>query len=64
MYGPIPPFCEELFFVARSEGNAFGDLALRREIDIVCRQRGLERILQLLLYIPTGRQGKASVFSG
>ena len=37
MYGPIPPHCDELVFRPRSEGPAFDGLAVRREIDIVCR---------------------------
>ena len=39
LYGPIPPRCEELIFRKRSEGRAFEGLAVRREIDIVCRNR-------------------------
>lgn len=64
MYGPIPPPCEEIRFLVRSEGVAFEGLALRREIDIVCRHRGLERILHLLLYIPQKSTGKVPVFFG
>ena len=64
LYGPIPPRCEELIFRRRSEGIAFDDLAVRREIDIVCRNRGIEQILHLLLYIPAGRNGRVPVFFG
>ncbi|MBQ9337111.1 MAG: acetylxylan esterase [Lentisphaeria bacterium] len=64
MYGPIPPRCEELIFRKRSEGPAFDGLAVRREIDIVCRNRGLEHVLHLLLYLPAERHGKVPVFFG
>jgi len=64
LYGPIPPRCEETIFRLRGEGTAFGGTALRREIDIVCRNRGKERILHLLLYLPAERRGKAPVFFG
>ena len=64
MYGPIPPRCEELVFRKRGEGPAFDGLAVRREIDIVCRNRGLEHVLHLLLYLPAERRGKVPVFFG
>ncbi|MBE6372838.1 MAG: hypothetical protein E7055_12305 [Lentisphaerae bacterium] len=64
MYGPIPPHCDELVFRPRSEGMAFDGLAVRREIDIVCRHRGQEQVLHLLLYIPANRSGKVPVFFG
>ncbi len=64
MYGPIPPRCAELLFEVTAEGYAFDRLAIRREIDIVCRNRGRERILHMLLYIPTERRGKVPVFFG
>ena len=64
MYGPLPPHCDELVFRPRSEGVAFDGLAVRREIDIVCRHRGQEQVLHLLLYIPANRSGKVPVFFG
>ena len=64
LYGSLPPLCEELRFRRRSEGSAFGGLAVRREIDIVCRHRGMERILHLLLYLPAKHSGRVSVFFG
>ena len=64
LYGPVPPRCEELVFRKRSEGTAFDGLAVRREFDIVCRNRGIERVLHLLLYIPARRSGKVPVFFG
>ena len=64
LYGPLPPRCEELIFRPRCEGPAFGGSALRREIDIVCRNRSMERILHLLLYLPAERSGRVPVFFG
>ena len=64
LYGPIPPRCEGLIFRKRSEGVAFDGLAVRREIDIVCRNRGREQVLHLLLYIPAERSGPVPVFFG
>ena len=64
MYGPIPPHCDELVFLSRSEGSAFDGLAVRREIDIVCRHRRDELVFHLLLYIPAKRTGKVPVFFG
>ena len=64
MYGEIPPVCEDLEFVVTDEGTAFDGLALRRSIDIICRHRGDEQLLHLLLYIPQRRSGKVPVFFG
>ncbi len=64
MYGVIPPMCEKLEFVLRKEGSAFNGLAIRREIDIVCRNNGKEHIMPMLLYIPTIRRGKVPVIFG
>jgi len=64
LYGPIPPRCEELIFRKRSEGPAFEGLGIRREFDIICRNRGREHILHLLLYIPARRNGRVPVFFG
>ena len=64
MYGPVPPRCEELLFKVTSEAPVFGGLGIRREADIICRHKGLERILHLLLYFPARAQGKVPVFFG
>lgn len=64
MYGEIPPVCEAIELVVTDEGAAFDGLALRRSIDIICRHRGDEQILHLLLYIPQRRSGKVPVFFG
>ena len=58
MYGEIPPCCDELSFVTRSEKSAFDGLAVRKEIDIVCRHNGIERVLHMLLYTPAQAKGK------
>jgi len=52
MYGAVPPRCGELIFRSRSEGTAFGGLALRRETDIICRHNGMERTFHMLTYLP------------
>lgn len=64
MYGEIPPRCEELRFDLTSEAEAFDGLAIRREIDIICRHKGREKVLHMLLYIPKERKGKVPVFFG
>ena len=66
IFGSIPPRCEELLFRTTSEGMAFDGLAIRREIDIVCRHNGVERIFHMLLYIPSTatEQKKVPVFFG
>lgn len=64
MYGVIPPSCEELRFELTSEGTAFGGVAIRRELDIICCHHGRERRLHLLLYIPSERKGKVPIFFG
>ena len=64
MYGVIPPMCEKLEFVLRKEGKAFNGLAIRREIDIVCQNNGIEHIIPMLLYIPSERKGKVPVIFG
>ena len=58
MYGVIPPVCESVEFRVRREGTAFDGLAIRREIDIICRHKGDEHKLPMLLYIPAGRKTK------
>lgn len=64
MYGVVPPRCEELIFKVTSEGLAFGGIALRREVDIICRHKGMERVLHMLTYIPVGAGKKVPVFFG
>lgn len=64
IFGYIPPRCDELIFKVTSEEAAFENLAIRREIDIICRHNGMERILHLLLYIPANAKGKVPVFFG
>lgn len=64
VFGKIPPRCEELLFKKRSEGTAFDGLALRREIDIICRHKGMEQIFHLLLYIPSASRKAVPVFLG
>ncbi|MBE6367357.1 MAG: hypothetical protein E7052_05540 [Lentisphaerae bacterium] len=64
MYGAIPECCENVSFKLVSEAPAYGNLAIRREIDIICRHKNDEQILHLLLYIPQCRQGKVPVFFG
>ena len=64
VFGNIPPRCDELAFKVTAEGTAFDGLAIRREIDIICRHNSLERVLHLLLYIPANAKGKVPVFFG
>ena len=64
MYGEIPPMCEKLDFIVRKEGEAFNGLALRREIDIVCKHGDIEHTIPMLLYIPVKRSGKVPVIFG
>lgn len=64
VYGEIPPVCETLEFQVRSAGSAFDGLAERREIDIVCGNNGVERVLHMLLYLPVERNGKVPCFFG
>ncbi len=64
MYGEIPPVCESLKFELRSENEAFGGLAVRREIDIICVNNNIEHVIPMLLYIPCRRQGKVPVIFG
>jgi len=64
LYGAIPPRCEAMEFRRLAEAPAFGGLALRREIELVFRHRGLERRAHMLLYLPTGAQGPVPVFFG
>lgn len=64
MYGEIPPRCEELRFEVTSEKSAFNGLAIRREIDIICRHRGQSHTMHMLLYIPAERKDKIPVFFG
>lgn len=65
IYGEIPPRCRELeFHTVTEDPAAFGGLATRREIKIRCAQNGVERFLDLLLYIPNHRTGKVPVFFG
>ena len=64
IFGYIPPRCDELIFKVTSEEAAFENLAIRREIDIICRHNGMERILHLLLYIPANAKGRVPVFFG
>ncbi len=64
MYGPIPPRCAETLFRVKSEGPAFGGIALRREIELVFRRNGLERKAHMLLYLPAGAKRKVPVFFG
>ena len=65
MYGEIPPRCEELLFRQTAEGMAFNGLAIRREIDIICRHRNQELVIHLLLYIPKNHgKNKCPAFLG
>ena len=64
MYGIVPLRCEELVFKTTSEGMAFNGLALRREVDIICRHNGMERILHMLTYLPCNAGKKVPVFFG
>lgn len=64
VFGNIPPRCEEISYKTVSEESAFGGLAIRRQTDIICRHKGMEQILHLLLYIPAGIQKKVPVFFG
>ena len=64
MYGSVPPRCEELIFKQTGEGPAFGGLGIRREVDIICRHKGMERTLHLLLFLPAKAEGKVPVFFG
>lgn len=64
MYGIIPPVCESVEYHIRHEGFAFNKLAIRREVDIICRHKGDEQTLHMLLYLPAERRGKVPVFFG
>ena len=64
MYGVVPPRCEELIFKQTAESPAYGGLGIRREVDIICRHKGMERVLHLLLFLPAGVQQKVPVFFG
>ena len=64
VFGKIPPRCEELLIRKIAEKTAFQGLAIRREIDIVCRHKGMEQIFHLLCYIPAKRKKKVPVFLG
>ncbi|NMA41940.1 MAG: hypothetical protein GX946_01010 [Oligosphaeraceae bacterium] len=64
VYGKIPPRCNQTSCKITSEGKAFGGLAIRRQIDIICRHQGMEQILHLLLYIPVAASRPAPVFFG
>ena len=64
VFGKIPCRCDELTFKVTSEGYAFDRLAIRREIDIICRHNDVERIFHLLLYIPAEAKEKVPVFLG
>ena len=50
MYGEIPPMCEKIEFILREEGSAFDNLALRRQIDIVCTHKGLSHTIPLRIW--------------
>ena len=63
MYGPIPPRCE-MILQTKNEAEVFGGLGIRREIDIICRNRGIERTLHMLLYLPAKTMGKVPCFFG
>lgn len=64
MYGPVPPRCEEVIFKVTDEGSAFGGLGIRREVDIICRHKGLERVMHLLIFLPAKAEGKVPLFFG
>jgi hypothetical protein len=64
MYGVVPPRCEEVIFKQTAEGPAYGGLGIRREVDIICRHKGMERVLHLLLFLPAGAEKKVPVFFG
>ena len=64
MYGELPPRCEEILFKKTDESDAFDGLGIRREIDIVCRNKGREAVIHVLLYLPKKRKGRAPVFVG
>ena len=64
VYGRIPPRCDELVFRKMTEDCAFDGLAIRREIDIICRHNGMEQTFHLLLYIPAKIWKPTAVFLG
>ena len=64
LYGAIPPRCEETRFVVQDEAPAFDGLAIRREIELRFRHRGLERTAHMLLYLPAGASKPVPVFFG
>ena len=63
MYGHIPPACKMTLQV-KNEAVVFGGIGVRKEIDIICSNNGVERVLHMLLYIPTERSGKVPCFFG
>lgn len=64
IYGVSPPRPEHMRFVVREQGEAFGGLALRRQVTVLLD--GTERGPQMavLLYLPKGVQGPVPVFVG
>ena len=63
MYGEIPPACE-MKLVTKNEGIVFGGIGIRKEIDMIFTNNGVERTLHMLLYIPAQRTGKVPCFFG
>ena len=63
MYGEIPPACP-FETVIKNEALVFGGIGIRKEIDLIFRNNGVERTLHMLLYIPAERQGKVPCFFG
>ncbi|MBO5822373.1 MAG: hypothetical protein J6R86_05110 [Lentisphaeria bacterium] len=63
VYGEIPPACP-FETVVKNEAVVFGGIGIRKEIDLIFRNNGIERTLHMLLYIPAKRQGKVPCFFG
>ena len=64
VYGNIPPRCEEISYRSVSRESAFDGLAVRHQVDILCRHKGMEQVLHLLLYVPASAAGPVPVFFG
>ena len=64
LYGEIPPRCEKLEVVEKSSSLAFNNLAIRKEIDIICTHNNITRVFHMLVYIPTKRTKKVPCFVG
>ncbi|NLF93227.1 MAG: acetylxylan esterase [Oligosphaeraceae bacterium] len=65
LYGVVPPPCQEFRCeLTVEQRDAFAGLATKREFTLHCRQNGLHRALNLLVYLPNQVSRPAAVFLG